>query len=239
MFAPVDEKSTAVQPTLFTEDEAEEYVRRCREELRTTAMLRSTSIPNITTDIIHYRNEVAKAIQEILKDLVDPCCIPLSVSSPNTSYIDEMCTLLQQQSVVRDPRQPFFNYPPDVPYRIPMIQWLQNLPALSTKMLGGDGTRRSLRYHEAQVRSMVKDVQGILRSLEMELRGIQTHDAPEYTDTTRQHLDEAMKALFEQSVPPSVVAEECVAVGLYTLEMKGNPWKKDNPEHSDPELQSV
>eukprot|EP00759_Apiculatamorpha_spiralis_P035121 PhF_6_TR36074/c1_g1_i1/m.52397 len=48
-----------------------------------------------------------------------------------------------------------------------------------------------------------------------------------------------MKALFEQGVSPSLVAEECVAVGLYTLEMKGNPWKKDNPEHSDPELQSV
>eukprot|EP00759_Apiculatamorpha_spiralis_P020494 PhF_6_TR25823/c1_g1_i1/m.36457 len=119
--SPQDDATRVQQPTLFTEDEAEEYVRRCREELRTTALRSNDDQSSTPADVVEYRGEVAKAIQEILKDL-DPCS-PLSLSSHNNTSIDELKALLQQQSVLRDPRQPFFSFPPDVPYRIPMIQW--------------------------------------------------------------------------------------------------------------------
>eukprot|EP00759_Apiculatamorpha_spiralis_P035120 PhF_6_TR36074/c0_g1_i1/m.52396 len=123
-----------IESMSFSEDEAEEYVRRCREELRTTFHSNPPSALSIT--YIEYRHEVATAIQVILKSLDHVILSSLD--------IDEMCNALQQQSVGRDPRQPFFSFPPDVPYRIPITQWLLCLPAFTSRMLGHDDLR-SLR----------------------------------------------------------------------------------------------
>ena len=186
------------------EAEAMTISRQRREELRQYRAGSATFNKEETLEV--YRARIADAIAIIRRQLTSPPSAEDVVSR----------SALPTDAPSRDPHHPLFG-DLDKAYAVPIVSWLHSLPALATALLS---LPHALRYTPALIQSLVGDCADVLDNLEKELRGPKNTGGPiRYTDTTRRHLDEAIKELRKLRVDPLVVAEECVAVALYTLEL--------------------
>ena len=186
------------------EAEAMTISRQRREELRQYRAGSATFSKEETLEV--YRARIADAIAIIRRQLTSPPSAEDVVSR----------SALPTDAPSRDPHHPLFG-DLDKAYAVPIVSWLHSLPALATALLP---LPHALRYTPALIQSLVGDCADVLDNLEKELRGPKNTGGPiTYTDTTRRHLDKAVKELRKLRVDPLVVAEECVAVALYTLEL--------------------
>jgi len=197
-----------------------ESSRALREKYRTHRSQNPTTTTTTTssTTTTTYRHAVADSIHAFRTQLLKQCGPGGREGGPKG---EANTTTLPLPS--RDPREPLCS-DLEAAYSVPLVHWLRDLEHV--------GPSVGLHYTRSLIVQIAADCDLVLGVLEEELRGKTDTPRPtwkcfktgeprtiEYKKATRDHLDSAMKALYELRVSPETAAEECAAVVLYTLEL--------------------
>eukprot|EP00759_Apiculatamorpha_spiralis_P010781 PhF_6_TR17635/c0_g1_i1/m.26776 len=191
------------QYSVVSETACERLVHERRELLRNYRLNDTSCITTITLQDYkqHLRNALVN-IQQRLKQQPSSMAPVVELAPPPRS---------------RDPVVPLFHSPDTIYPLVSIVDWLWCLPDLCAKNLP---PASQLNYTRTMIETQsAPHCCAVLEALIHELDGIHiTH----FTDHTRQHMNEAWRSLFESQVDVDTVAEEFVAIALYTHELKIN-----------------